>query len=53
MIYTQDYLEDLIEHNSEKYNLRIIVDELIKQNTTNNIDTNLIHTGGENDEFWL
>ena len=55
MIYTQDYLENLadLNHYSEDYNLQIIVDDLIKQNISNNIDKNLIHTGGENDEFWL
>lgn len=54
MIYTQDYLEDIIDQNNiENYNLRIIVDDLIKQNISKNIDKNLIHTGGENDEFWL
>lgn len=54
MIYTQDYLENLADFNHvDDYNLRIIVDDLIKQNISNNIDKNLIHTGGENDEFWL
>ena len=54
MIYTQDYLEDIIDQNNiETYNLRIIVDDLIKQNISKNIDKNLIHTGGENDDFWL
>lgn len=55
MIYTQDYLENLadLNHYSEDYNLQIIVDDLIKQNISNNTDKNLIHTGGENDEFWL
>lgn len=54
MIYTQDYLEVIADQNNiESYNLRLIVDDLIKQNISNNIDKNLIHTGGENDEFWL
>lgn len=54
MIYTQEYLEDFINQtNFENYNLEIIIDELIKQNTLDNLDKNLIHTGGENNEFWL
>lgn len=54
MIYTQDYLENIIDQsNIKNYNLRILVDDLIKQNISKNIDKNLIHTGGENDEFWL
>lgn len=54
MIYTQDYLEDIADQsNIENYNLRIIIDDLIKQNISTSIDKNLIHTGGENDEFWL
>ena len=54
MIYTQDYLENICDQNNiENYNLRIIVDELIKQNISTDIDKNLIYTGGENDEFWI
>lgn len=52
MIYTQEYIEDTIrDFYNDNLNLRIIIDELIKQNNINNIDNNLINIGGEFDEF--
>ena len=52
MIYTQEYVEDAIRDlYNDNLNLRVIIDDLIKQNNFNNIDKNLICTGGEYDEF--
>ena len=52
MIYTQNYVEELLEQLDYTYlNINVIVNDLIEQNNIQG--TELIYIGGDIDEFWL